>query len=236
MTNITILCANRPKLLKQALDSIGDLSDATVTIRDAGMSDEVYMTAREWRSLHSERQWIDIACGTEPLGTGPARNAAVRLSEKVFGRGDYLYLSDDDVKWLQPDWLKVLTTTYDEAWDHGFRVIGAYNHPFNRPCAPTVRLEKCRWGVNEVYAVASQSMLMRWEVWDEFGSFCDTPAGKVCQSEDVDFCNRIRAKGFKVGVISPALLVNTGITNSFGEHIPGWELVKSQCPEGVICE
>lgn len=234
MVNITLLCANRPRLLKQALDSIGDLSNATVLIRDAGMNTEVRDIATEWcdgreaGTLHTDP--------TKMVGTGPARNEVIDVSERCYGRGSHLYLSDDDVKWLQPDWLSVLTTAYDEAWDHGFRVIGAYNHPFNRPCAPTVRLEKCRWGVNEVYAVASQSMLMRWEVWDEFGPFCDTPAGKVCQSEDVDFCNRIRAKGFKVGVISPALLVNTGITNSFGERIPGWELVKSQCPEGVICE
>lgn len=145
-----------------------------------------------------------------------------------------MYLGDNDTFHVQPDWLKILTTAYDEAWEHGFRVIGAYNHPFNRPFNP-IRLES-RWNVSEVHALASQSMLMRWEVWDEFGPFCDTPAGKVCQSEDVDFSNRIRAAGFKVGVISPTLLVNTGITNSFGEHIPGWELVKSQAPEGVIVE
>lgn len=232
MVNITLLCANRPRLLKQALDSIGDLSDATVTIRDAGMNDEVGHIIEEWCDPRENTLpfWTNL-----PRGTGPARNEVIKWSEKDFGRGSHLYLSDDDVKWLEPDWLKILTTAYDEAWQHGFRVIGGYNHPFNRPFAPSIRLGS-RWNVNEVYALASQSMLMSWEVWDEFGPFCDTPAGKVCQSEDVDFSNRIRAAGYKVGVISPALLVNTGITNSFGEHIPGWELVLSQCPEGVLCE
>lgn len=233
MVNITLLAATRPRLLRQALDSIGDLSDATVTIRDAGMNEEVRDIA--CASRNGVTGGVVFANPDCPKGTGPARNEVVEMSERMFGRGNHLYLSDDDVKWLEPDWLKILTTAYDEAWSHGFRVIGGYNHPFNQPFAPAIRLQS-RWNVNEVYALASQSMLMSWEVWDRFGPFCDTPAGKVCQSEDVDFCNRIRAAGFKVGVISPALLVNTGITNSFGEHIPGWELVKSQCPDGVLCE
>jgi hypothetical protein len=207
------------------------MGDSTVTVLNHRSDDEtsaivdLFCLGREG--------WFG-AWSNDDIGTGPLRNLAIKNSEERFGRGGYLYLGDNDTFHVQPDWLKILTTAYDEAWEHGFRVIGAYNHPFNRPFNP-IRLES-RWNVSEVHALASQSMLMRWEVWDEFGPFCDTPAGKVCQSEDVDFSNRIRAAGFKVGVISPTLLVNTGITNSFGEHIPGWELVKSQAPEGVIVE
>ena len=238
MTNVTMLCANRPRLLKQALDSIGDLSNATVTIRDAGMNKEVDRLAIRWCQLDVTRR--ELFSSSRKLGTGPARNQVVASSAETFGRGDYLYLSDDDVCWTAPDWLSKLVDAYEEAWEYGFRAIGCYNHPFNQPIpneTPVLwSLDSRVYTVFPVYALASQSMLMRWSVWDEFGPFCDTPAGKVCQSEDVDFSNRIRAAGFKVGVISPALLVNTGITNSFGEHIPGWELVKSQCPEGVWCE
>lgn len=234
MTNVTMLAATRPRLLKQALNSIGDLSDATVTIRDAFLVPEVWETIRTWN--WGQQNIATPQIPKEPMGTGPARNHVIEASEFFWGRGTHLYLSDDDVYFLQPDWLQVLTEAYAEASEvHGFAVLAAYNHPFNRPIAPTIRLQR-RWNVNEVYAVATQSMLMSWEVWDRFGPFCDTPAGMVCQSEDVDFCNRIRAAGLKVGVISPPLLVNTGITNSFGQKIPGWELVKSACPEGVLCE
>ena len=241
MTNITMLCANRPRLLKQALDSIGDLGDATLVIRDAGMNPDVFGVANAWFLLNkSPAQYYFI--GSEPLGTGPARNSAIKVSGNFFGRGDYLYLSDDDV-WFRESWLPTLVNAYEKAWEHGYRVIGGYNHPFHRPVS-TLRVGYVGVGgqlngdfvVNEVYALATQSMLMRWEVFDEFGPFCDTPAGKVCQSEDVDFSNRIRAAGYKVGVISPRLLVNTGTTNSFGEKIVGWELVKGECPENVVCE
>jgi GT2 family glycosyltransferase len=137
--------------------------------------------------------------------------------------------------------LKVLVAAYDSAKLQGYAILGAYNHPFNGVISGEYRNILRNMPVEgftayPVYAVASQSMLMSWDVWDEFGPFCDTPAGKVCQSEDVDFCNRIRAAGYKVGVISPALLVNTGITNSFGEKIVGWEMVKAEAPEGVLVE
>lgn len=256
MTNICMLCATRPRLLKQALESIGDLSDATVTIRDAVMNEEV----RDFLSLWRINRWDRVhvpQIDRIPLGTGPARNHAIECSQSFFGRSDYLYLSDDDVWFSRPDWLSILIAAYKAAKPYGYRVIGAYNHPYNRPIdglhvkfpireplpggamVPGTEIMTTMYELGmvfPVYALASQSMLMDWETWDKYGPFCDTPAGKVCQSEDVDFSNRVRAAGYKVGVISPALLVNTGITTSFGEKIPGWELVKSMCPEGVLCE
>jgi GT2 family glycosyltransferase len=144
------------------------------------------------------------------------------------------YISDDDVYFLRPDWLEQLVYAYEAAWKEGYRVLGAYNHPYHQPVSWFNFDPKMK--VYEVWSLASQSMLMRWDVWDEFGPFDKTPAGKVCQGEDVSFGNRIREAGYKLGVISPALLVNCGITNSFGEKIPGWEMVQKECPTGVLCE
>jgi hypothetical protein len=118
--------------------------------------------------------------------------------------------------------------------DWGYACVGAYNHPFHQH-EDTLELHG-GYSIKKVAALALQSMMMPWDVWDEFGPFNVTPLGKVCQGEDVEFGWKIAAAGKKLGVIDPPVLVNTGITNSFGEKIPGWQLVKAQAPPGVIVE
>lgn len=239
MVNFTMLVRNRPRLTKQSLDSLGTHEGMTVTVRNDRSNEETHSIIANWFWANEESRWLSCVDPRAPIGTGEARNDVIRTSERKWGRGDYLYVSDNDV-FFAPGWLEALIASYELAWKHGFKVVGAYNHPYHTPFGDAV------WGdsglpgytcvVRQVNALATQSMLMRWEVWDKYGPFCQTPVDKVCQSEDVDFTNRIVADGFKIGVVSPALVVSTGITNTFGEKIPGWELVKAQCPKGILCE
>lgn len=230
MVNFTMLVKGRARLTKQSLMSLGEFHGATVLDDYAdkdtvGVMDELQKAVGFLRVLG------------ENNGTGCARNRVIEQSEKFWGRGDYLYLSDNDV-FFTPGWLETLVKLYEAAWVEGFKVVGAGSHPYHPPIDPThsVGVPNDSHGVFQVHALPLQSMLMKWEVWDKYGPFCKTEPGRVCQSEDVDFTNKIVADGGKIGVVSPALIVNTGITNSFGEKIPGWELVKAQCPPGVICE
>lgn len=238
MVNFTMLVRDRPNLTAQALQSLTPKvigKDMNVTILDDRSKPETRQIVYGWCALNDG---LPIR-NDDPIGTGTARNFVIHSSEVEYGRGDYLYLSDNDV-FFKAGWLEALIASYELAWEHGFKVIGAYNHPYHIPFGDAT------WGdsglpghtcvVRQVNALALQSMLMRWEVWDKYGPFCNTPVDKVCQSEDVDFTNKIHADGFKIGVVSPALIVSTGITNTFGEKIPGWELVKAQCPAGVIIE
>lgn len=218
-----MLVHNRPKLTKQALSTIGHHDDLLI-LDDC--SDE------ETKQLFHDFN-VNVYSLGESKGTGYARNKVIEVSEKIFGRKEYLYLSDNDV-FFYPSWLNTLIHCYEEAWKHGFRVIGAYNHPYHLPVA-SVRVSN-RFTVDEVQALALQSMIMRWEVWDKYGPFNETPPGRVCMGEDVEFGWKITKDGGRLGVVSPSLLVNTGITNSFGEKIPGWEMVKTQIPPGVFCE
>ena len=230
MTNVTLLVHNRPRLTEQCLLSIADTPNMNLTVLDDASDPE---TRGLLVKLQKEIPFA-LYRNEESAGTGAARNQAIRLSETHWGRGDYLYLSDNDVWMKTPLWLDVLVHCYEEARRHGFKVLGAYNHPYHIPVnhfqvTPTHM-------VDEVQALALQSMIMTWDVWDECGPFRETPPGRVCMGEDVEFGWAIAKDGGKLGVVSPALLVNTGITNSFGEKIPGWELVKSQAPEGVYVE
>lgn len=232
MVNFTMLVRDRPRLTQQALFSLwkaGPRTDLNITILNDESQAETTDLLVKWSGM-SDAYLVRHVLSA---GTGSARNQVILESEERFDRGEYLYLSDNDV-FFYPTWLPILIKCYRKAWDAGFRVIGAYNHPYHQPVS-TLPV----WGiyeVKEVQALALQSMLMDWSVWDKYGPFCQTPPGKVCQSEDVDFARKINADGFKLGVVSPALVVNTGITNSFGEKIPGWEAVLKEAPPGVIVE
>lgn len=249
LTNVTMLVHNRPELTLQALRSMGlpqpkNDEDAervgwskgakmNLTVFPDGCKEETLQALAVHRAWTETEHWMH----TRPSwGTGIARNNVIAASEKRFGRGDYLYLSDNDVFFLE-GWLDRLIDCYESAWSAGCRALGGVGHPYHQlgqvlgVCSTNVR-----YAVHEVMAQPLQSMLMRWEVWDKYGPFNKTTPGRVCDSEDVEFCRKIHADGFKVGVVSPALIVNTGITNSFGQKIPGWELVKAQCPSGVLCE
>jgi len=223
MVSVTFLVRDRFELTRQTLDSFGDASNrhkTRVTVLDDRSTTPTHEFVECWCSDHS----ADYIRNDIPLGTGALRNLVIASAR----HGEHVYLSDNDL-FFSPGWLEKLIECYEYAWTYGYRVLGAYNHPFNQPVS---RID----GVYEVNHLASQSMLLKWEVWDTFGPFVETPVGKVCQSEDVAFSNKIREAGYKVGVVSPWLVANTGITNSFGEKIPGWELVKSQAPPGVIVE
>lgn len=225
-----MLVRNRLSLTRQALNSLTDMSAMNVTILDDRSDDETRFMLRSW----CEENAAHLVRNETPMGTGPLRNLVISKSEQHYGRADYLALSDNDVMFL-PNWLEELIACYEFAWEQGFRILGGYSHPFHQPFL-RMRHPDLPHGIAAVHALATQSMLLKWEAWETFGPFCQTPIDRVCQSEDVELSNRVSAAGYKVGVIVPAVIVSTGITNTFGEKIPGWELVKAACPEGIICE
>jgi len=230
MTNFTMLVHNRPRLTQQALRSLGDCSEMTVTVLGHNCDPETqYVVTESLQHLDTDSS---VCFLWEQSGTGAARNRVIGDAEHYHGRGEFLYLSDNDVYFLRPDWLKILIANYEIGWKHGFCVLGAYNHPYHQHGARFSGAEG--YEIAEVSALALQSMLMKWEVWDRYGPFKRTTPGMVCDNEDVEFAWRIAANGFRLGVIDPPLLVNCGITNSFGGKIPGWEIVQAQAPEGVI--
>lgn len=232
-----MLAHNRPRLTLQALRSLGDFDGNTSVLFDNPDNEEMNVTLNTW-SCDDSHPFRKVYRVEESRGTGWARNEVIRLSEKEFGRGDYLYLSDNDV-YFYPAIFEKLVPIFEYASTLGFSVLAGYGHPYHLPLNSIPVYGGGREVIShikEVQAIALQSMLMRWETWDKYGPFKETPPGRVCMGEDVDFGNAITKDGGKLGVVDPALLVNTGITNSFGEKIPGWEMVMKETPVGVYVE
>lgn len=235
MVNFTMQVRDRFKLTKQALESLAasGLDGMTVTILDDRSDDLTRAFIKLWCFVHDAH----YVRNETPLGTGQLRNMVMEESRKHFGQGEYVAPHDNDTFYTS-GWLEKLIYAYRFAWNYKFRLMGAYGHPFHHPLAylPVKDgvFQVCT--VNEVMALATQSMFMSWDVWNKYGPFCDTPVDKTCQSEDVDFTNKLRKDGFKLGVVYPHLIHATALKNTFGEPGPGWEYVKAECPEGVICE
>lgn len=211
--NIAILSFGRPRLFAQALRTLKKHTD---------------------ESLYTLTTYNDGA----KLGTGAARNEVIRLASEQ-GRGEYLYLSDLDVA-FRPKWLETLVECYEFAREsYGVIALGAYNHPYNPPYChypfySTVMGKTIE--VGPVQALATQSWLWRWEDWDKYGPFKATPPGKVRQSEDWEMSQKIRGEGNLVATMVPPLIVNASLTDSFGEDVPGKDLLEKAKVEGVLYE
>lgn len=233
MVNFTMQIRNRHRLTVQALASLAShgLDDATVTILDDRSEDNTRDFVAKWSKVYGAH----YVRNDIPLGTGQLRNMVMEESRKFWGQGDYVAPHDNDV-YFNPGWLDNLVHCYEVASEYGYRLMGAYGHPYHLPIDNEQWVKVSELSVYPVQALATQSMFMSWSTWDKYGPFCDTPIDKTCQSEDIDFTNKIRKDGFRLGVVTPHLVHATALKNTFGEPGPGWELVKAQCPEGVICE
>lgn len=256
MTSITMLVHDRPRLTEQALRSLYENTDPkifTLTVVDDASTD--FRTTRLLeRYAADHRNMALITLKTSKGITGQARNLAVYWSEKYFGAGDWLYLSDNDVYFLPPDpafgkmsWLDRITTMASGSEDVGFRLWGGQIHPYHQP------IKQMAVDMTEHSMLDGPSWLMRWDTWHKYGPLeCHTPG--VCQGEDVTFCQRLTAPGNggsyrdaerhngmtqgggRIGVISPHVVAHTGIRQSNGNLAPGADVRLQQAILGIIYE
>lgn len=223
--NVTMIARNRHKLTDQTLASLRantDWSRADFTFLDDGSQPPLT------NPISGTYIYMPVPLG----GAGPARNAVIKA---VTARKDLLYLSDNDIVTI-PHWLDTLTEVWPFAYALGFRVLGGYSHPFNAQSIGTWPLYSDALHktieLRECLAVATQSWLMDWETWDKYGPFAEAPG--VRQSEDVAFCTRLRNDGFKVGYVYPFVVWSTSKTDTFGQLVPGHELIEA--PAGILVE
>lgn len=205
IVNIVMISHNRHMLMHQTLRSLyrntpKELFNLTIIDDESAIPPEPhqrsnYTMLRIWKSKHI---------------LGQAKNLGVYWAEHYWGRGDYLYISDNDV-YFTPQWLETLIEAL--ASHPEVRLLGGWNHPHHH----TIEVQ------DEVHiqnTLAGPSWLMDWHTWDGYGPLISETPG-VCKGEDGAFTDKIVASGFKVGAIIPHVVISTGVTNSYGELAPG---------------
>ena len=223
--NVVILVKDRPRLTHQALWSLAKNTDVdhSVTIVDDASRPETWEMLRMFAGTH--RNTALLRNDTSKGITGQARNLGVWWSEQYHGRSEWLYLSDNDVCFL-PGWASRLQDVYKQGRRNGLRLLGGARHPYHQP-----NHVWHEW--TETDAVAGYSQLMQWETWDAYGPL-DARAPGVCQSEDHAFCQRLRQDRYRVGYVTPQVIVDCGLTTTDNKPAVGHE-VKAIFP-GLVYE
>jgi GT2 family glycosyltransferase len=208
-----MLVRDRPRLTDQALESIYNHSvpgHYTLTIVDDG-------SLPVTRKLLVDRTNTVVCHFSRSIGIlGFLRNIGTQVSEKVFGRGNWLCFLDNDVAVFE-HWL---ANMIEIASCPGAHLLGGQRHPYHKPNQRLVYATgRC---VEETDAVAGYSMFMSWDTWDRFGPF-DANAKGIGQSEDWAFSQRVKKGGGIVGYIHPPVLAHCGLTNTDSKPATGHE-------------
>lgn len=259
MTNIVMVVKDRLRLTQQALMSLrlSTVWDSyTLTLVDDASQDFRVMRLLDSQcEKYSNTRLVRIQWSDGVVSR--AKNLGVYWSEQCFGRGDWLYLSDNDV-YFRAGWLDWLVEGANVTEPDGFALWGGQVHPFHSPLRTQVN-EMLRsspikdpFQVDEHGILDGPSWLMRWRTWDLCGPFDSNTAPGVCQSEEYPFCQRVQVRGGglskedfrdsafylpgRIGVIHPHVVLHTGLTNSDGKDAPGRKEREAQMERGVIYE
>lgn len=222
MTNIVMLIQNRYTLTKQALESLfkhTKCNDYTLTLVDDGSSDfRVQRLLVE--CIHSGVSVLSVSNSGHRLGQ--VKNLGAAWSVAHFGKGDYLYFSDNDV-YFKMGWLEDITSIYQRVQGSNYMVVGGQAHPYHKPIDSYLdRIGQLILTGHD--CIAGVSMLMSWPTWVMSGGFKNDTAPGVCQSEDYAFTEEIKKHGGRLGVTYPHVVIHTGVTNSDGKPAVGSEL------------
>jgi len=226
VVNICLICRDRPWLTEQTLHSVRNTQvPATCTILDDASLDPTYRIIQGYAAIPHPTMQFHVERRFKTTGSaGAARNQAILASERQFGRSDMLYAGDNDC-FFTPGWLETLLEAWAVAKDLGYGILGGYNHPYHLPAEGTVdRVFNGIHSIQENLALSSQSWLMEWETWDRFGPLAEEPG--VRKGEDWLMTQRVKAAGLKVGKIDPPVVLNCSRTDTFGQAVPGAELIQ----------
>ncbi len=213
MVNVVMLTQDRYRLVEQAISSLYRTtpeSEFSLTCLDDGSQD--FRAKRVLHSYDHHRNFSLIEVTNSNHVLAHLKNIAIGYSRLRFGTGEYLLTVDNDVCFT-PGWLPRMT----EALTHYPDIIlGGARHPFHQ-----VNQEHVWW--DETDAVAGTSQMMTWATWNRFRPLRGNASG-VCQSEDHEFCQRVRAGDGRCGYIHEPAILDCGITQTDGQMSPGGDV------------
>ena len=240
MTNIVMITRDRYKLLRQTLTSLFNSAcdePFNLTVVDDGSGDFRIHKLLDGISKRPNVAIIKLINSNHVIAD--LKSLGVDMSRRLFGKNDWLYLSDNDV-YFHLHWLDKITHVAHSTQSSGYRLWGGQVHPYHHPkhinvgfCPKTDDRSKYL-NYFEYSILDGPSWLMGWDTWDEFGLRGTTPG--VCKGEDGDFCDRLVSAGGRIAVIRPHVVEHTGISNTDGELAPGYEERSAIKLEGVIYE
>lgn len=243
MTNIVMLVHNRHRLTEQALSTLYKYTPRdqfNLTLVNDASSDFRANRYLELAAMNANTCLLRIE---KSKGiTGQARNLGIYWARRFFGKGDWLYLSDNDVAFTE-GWLEKLIAVAIEAEPYGYKLMGGQVHPYHQAITEGGSYLAADKHGPKVYspnytghvAIDGPSWLMRWPVWSKYGPLSMNAPG-VCQGEDGEFCDKIRADGGRLGVINPHVVIHCGLTNSHGKEGPGADIRRQSMVPGVLYE
>lgn len=244
MTNIILLSHERPRLLRQCIESLyantpQDQFTCTV-IEDSSLD---FKVGKYLRSLTYKNLTV-LEIQNSGHVVSQLKNLGVFYARQRFGTPEWLHIGDADTVFL-PGWLERLTAAALASECIGFRLWGGQVHPFHQPINA---FDDPR--MTEHSVLDGPSWFMRWTTWREIGPLSRTCAPGACQSEDAEWCSRLtkpviggsyrdagkQRGGYRIGVTVPHCVIHTGLSQSNGAPAPGGAERRLLIPEGVLAE
>lgn len=257
MTNIVLLIGpGRHRLTRQCLDTLAACTDPSTYTLTLVCDEILSQPAPDFRTgVVIARHRMQYPANTTVLHVENSshtlsrlKNIGVAWSEQRWGKGDWLYVGDGDTAFT-PGWLEKLTSTAEFTEPSSFQLWGGQIHPFHHPIGDPVGGHPWNgaWvdGSHESHSVVSwqehgvldgPSWFLRWTTWGLLRGFSRSSTSGVCMGEDGDFCDRLIARGGRIGVISPHVVIHTGLTHLNGQDAPGRKEREKMIPQGVLAE
>lgn len=231
MIDFVLVCkiddAKRKALLHQTIETFNKTVPKNLIHRFVFVNDcSTHLRIDDFPKLNCP---LDYILNSTQKGVGGSKNKGI-LRHMFLGRGKLLYLFDGDV-YFTKGWMEQLLAVYHQHSDR-YKIIGGGIHPFLQP-----REGEGGEHITSHDAISGWSWLLSYDTIEKYGMLADNALG-TGQSEDWEYCQRIRNDGYLVGCITPQVVAHCGMTNSEGNPIVGKEvseqLAKSVAPEALL--